>query len=251
MTADASCSAFVSWNVPTVSDNCGIRSFATNFGANSGFFGVGIHQIGYLAIDNCGQVSRCSFLIIVEGGCCTQNLTINCPADFDACPGSSIDPSVTGQASSTGTTECPTDITFTDTEVSTGACTGERIIDRKWTATRASDGATISCTQRISLIDDQGPTITNCPADMVVTADASCQATVSWTAPTATDDCGLQSFVSSTGSNSGVFSVGTHTVTYTATDNCGNQSTCSFSIVVSGPAPVSYTHLTLPTIYSV
>ena len=236
VTADASCSAFVSWNVPTVSDNCGIRSFATNFGANSGFFGVGIHQIGYLAIDNCGQVSRCSFLIIVEGGCCTQNLTINCPADFDACPGSSIDPSVTGQASSTGTTECPTDITFTDTEVSTGACTGERIIDRKWTATRASDGATISCTQRISLIDDQGPTITNCPADMVVTADASCQATVSWTAPTATDDCGLQSFVSSTGSNSGVFSVGTHTVTYTATDNCGNQSTCSFSIVVSGPA---------------
>ncbi len=246
VTADATCSAFVSWSVPTVSDNCGIKTFATNFGANSGFFGVGIHQIIYLATDDCGQVSKCSFLIIVDGGCCSQSLTINCPADYDACPGSSIDPSVTGQATSSGSASCPLDITFADTEVSTGACAGERVIDRTWTATRAADGKSVSCVQRISLVDDLGPSITNCPADMVISADATCQATVSWTAPTATDDCGLQSLVSSTGSNSGVFSVGTHTVTYTATDNCGNQSTCSFNIVVSGPSltitcPADYT----------
>ncbi len=236
VTADASCSANVSWTPPTASDNCGIRSFSNSFGANSGNFGVGTHTITYTAIDNCGQISKCSFLIIVEGGCCTQNLSINCPADFTACPGSPYDPGVAGSPTSSGTTECPVDITFADTDQSTGPCTGERVILRRWTATRAADGQTVECTQRITLIDTQGPAITNCPADIVITANSTCQATVSWTAPTASDDCGLQSLVSSTGSESGVFDVGTHTVIYTATDNCGNTTTCSFSIVVSGPA---------------
>ena len=42
-------------------------------------------------------------------------------------------------------------------------------------------------------------------------------------------------------------------VTYSGSDQCGNaiSTTCTVAVTGSGPAAVSYTHLTLPTIYSV
>ena len=54
---------------------------------------------------------------------------------------------------------------------------------------------------------------------------------------------------------------GTHIITYMATDECGNTAVCTTELTVvdnTEPVavckelvPVSYTHLTLPTIYSV
>ena len=234
VTAGTDCQALVSWTPPTASDNCGLATFANNIGSNSGVFDVGQHTITYTATDNCGQVTTCSFVITVEGGCCTADVTINCPADFTGCPGSSVEPSITGSATSSGTTDCPVNISFSDASATQSGCTGSRVIDRTWIATRAFDGATVSCVQRITLIDTIAPTFSSCPANIVVTADANCHATVSWTAPGASDDCGVASITSSVNAETGVFVIGAHTITYTATDNCGNTSTCSFTITVLG-----------------
>ena len=67
------------------------------------------------------------------------------------------------------------------------------------------------------------------PADISQTNDAGeCMAAVTWTEPTAADNCAIATFTSS--HNPGdEFPVGTTTVTYTATDIHGNSSSDSSS----------------------
>ncbi|MBS0226306.1 MAG: HYR domain-containing protein, partial [Proteobacteria bacterium] len=65
-----------------------------------------------------------------------------------------------------------------------------------------------------------------------LSAGAACDATATWTAPTAADNCTLASFTS-THNSGAVFALGTTTVTYTATDAAGNTSTCSFNVTVT------------------
>ena len=73
-----------------------------------------------------------------------------------------------------------------------------------------------------------------CPSDQSGTTDSGlATGTISWTAPTATDNSGTQTLTSS--HNPGdAFPVGSTSVTYTATDAAGNTATCSFVIVVAG-----------------
>ena len=66
----------------------------------------------------------------------------------------------------------------------------------------------------------------------------TCSQTATWTAPTATDNCGISTFTSNYNSGA-AFPVGSTTVTYTATDVNGNVSTCSFTVtVVDNTKPV-------------
>src|SRR5690606_19830687 len=65
---------------------------------------------------------------------------------------------------------------------------------------------------------------------------------VSWTIPTASDNCNVASFVLDLDGGSNValigntqlaeFAVGVYNVTYTATDGSGNMATCTFVITV-------------------
>ncbi|MBN1387194.1 MAG: gliding motility-associated C-terminal domain-containing protein, partial [Bacteroidales bacterium] len=100
-------------------------------------------------------------------------------------------------------------------------------------------GNSVNVTQTITIDDITDPVITGCPADITVPADGvTCDAVVSWTEPTATDNCSLASF---TGSHvpGATFSMGITIVTYTATDDCGNTAICTFNItVIDEEAPV-------------
>ncbi|WP_113922614.1 HYR domain-containing protein [Cognataquiflexum aquatile] len=98
-------------------------------------------------------------------------------------------------------------------------------------------------------LDGVAPVIADCPTDITVSNDAdSCEAAVTWTAPTASDDKGTVSLTSNFEPGA-VFPVGTTEVTYTATDAAGNQATCSFTVtvedtqdpIISCPANVSET----------
>ncbi len=76
------------------------------------------------------------------------------------------------------------------------------------------------------------PVITNCPSNIVANLGASCSMPVTWTPPTATDNCGAVS-LTSTHSPGSSFSKGVTLVTYTATDDYGNESTCTFTVTVN------------------
>jgi Leucine-rich repeat (LRR) protein len=75
------------------------------------------------------------------------------------------------------------------------------------------------------------PVLSNCPANISLTTTGT-TAIATWTAPTATDNCGTPSVLSNY--NSGfAFPIGVTSVTYTATDGKGNKSTCSFNVTVT------------------
>jgi hypothetical protein len=107
-------------------------------------------------------------------------------------------------------------------------------------ATDASGNQSL-CTLTITVTDAQLPTVA-CPANIAVTgstANGICSATVTYTNPTASDNCGLQSSYLLNGLASGsVFPVGVTTNVWKATDEGGLTATCAFTVTVGcGTAP--------------
>src|SRR5690554_3520194 len=98
---------------------------------------------------------------------------------------------------------------------------------------------TATCSFDVTVNDTEAPVIVDCPTDITVNNDlGSCDAVVTWTAPTFTDNC-TNTTLTSTHEPGDVFPVGTTTVTYTATDGEGNTATCSFEVTVNDTeAPV-------------
>jgi len=90
------------------------------------------------------------------------------------------------------------------------------------------------------LIDQTAPVLT-IPDDIIIHSDAgACGAVVTWTPPTATDNC-LGSVPVSCASapsiglgNGSVFPLGTTTMTCTTADSCANTTVQSFDVIVSG-----------------
>ncbi len=228
------CVGNANWAIPTATDNCGTPSLSSNYNSSHDF-PIGTTTVIYTATDNCGNTASCSFNVIVTDNCCDDSPTITCPADYSACPGSSIDPSVTGTAtSSNGNSSCPASvITYTDNVISTGPCSGATVIERTWIATISGTSMSASCTQIITLSDNTNPVLANCPGDITLASNNSdCTGSTTWTAPTATDNCGTPT-ITSNYSTSYHFPIGTTTVVYTATDACGNTAACSFDVTVT------------------
>ncbi len=225
------CAAIVSWTAPTATDDCGIQSLSSSFAPGSSF-AIGTTTVTYTAIDKCGKQVQCSFTVTVTDNCCNDVPIINCPANIDLCSGSSTQPANTGTATASygGNSTCVApEISFTDVTTGQGCAT---VITRTWRAVNpSSPSAVATCTQTIRLTDTTAPVISNCPSNISVTTDENCTAVVNWTAPTATDNCSLQSLLS-THNPGNTFAPGVTTVRYTATDNCGNMSVCSFTVTV-------------------
>ena len=84
------------------------------------------------------------------------------------------------------------------------------------------------------ITDAEAPVISGTPSTQNVNTDAGLStATVSWAAPTASDNTGSVSLTSDYSPGS-TFPIGTTTVTYTAMDTYSNTATSSFDIVVTG-----------------
>ncbi|HKK74362.1 MAG TPA: HYR domain-containing protein [Saprospiraceae bacterium] len=150
---------------------------------------------------------------------CGANVTFTIPAATDNCDASvdlSSSPS-SGSYFAVGTTE----VTVTATD---------------------DAGETDQCTFNVVVNDNQDPSITGCPGNIVnVNNDAGqCGAIVSWIAPTVSDNCPGATI--SPNINPGTFfPVGTTQVSYTATDAAGNSpADCTFSVTVEDTeAPVA------------
>jgi hypothetical protein len=86
----------------------------------------------------------------------------------------------------------------------------------------------------VTIEDDEPPVIENCPDNFSIYVDGSCNAaTAYWVAPTASDNCGMQSFSPNNYPGAYLSVAGSpHTITYTATDYSGNVSVCSFLVTV-------------------
>jgi gliding motility-associated-like protein len=224
-------------------DACGIASLSlsqTNFSCAN----LGANTVTLTVVDVNGNSSTCTSTITVID---------NTAPSFNTTPSSISQNSVLGNCGRVITYAAPTffdacSSTMAQTDGS-GLTSGDffpvGVTNQTYTITDPS-GNTTSYTFTVTIVDNQLPVITNCPANMTLAASpTSCNALANWIAPSGSDNCpGV--VVSSTHAPGSSFPVGTTTVTYTATDASNNQATCSFTVTVldnTGPFVAS-----LPTV---
>ncbi len=132
----------------------------------------------------------------------------------------------------TGEVEATDNGTFTVTQSPTaGTIIGIGVTPVTLTVTDDADNS-VTCTANITVTDDTLPVISGCPTDITESAtDEYCGNNVTWTAPTATDNCSVT--LTSSHNPGDFFDVGTTTVTYTATDPGGNTDICTFDVIVN------------------
>ncbi|MGB1070301.1 MAG: HYR domain-containing protein [Planctomycetota bacterium] len=220
------CGAVVTWAEPNAVDNCQISTFEPSLPSGT-FFEVGVNVVTYTAVDIHGNFSSENFVVTVndnespalnnmpaditlnsEAGLCSAVVTWAEPQPSDNC---AIDASgsshLPGDTFLVGTTE----VTYSTTDI---------------------HGNSISASFNVTVLDEEMPMITDMPASRQLQTDpGQCGAMAQWTEPSSTDNCQVDTFVSS--HNSGdIFPVGDTTVTYTSTDIHGNQSSESFVVTV-------------------
>ncbi|MGA1780818.1 MAG: HYR domain-containing protein, partial [Planctomycetota bacterium] len=226
--ADAgACTAVVTWTAPTSADNCGTVTSLSGSHAPGDTFPLGTTTVTYTTTDDNANTTTASFTITVEddelpvltgaladqsgdtdAGLCTTSFTWTAPTASDNCPGvvltSTHNP---GDSFTAGVTT----VTYTATDA-------------------AGNAATSSFT--ITVTDPESPTLTGVPLGLsFVNETGLCSAVAVWDEPTAADNCGIDTLITTHASGS-VFPVGVTTVTYTATDLSGNITTANFDITI-------------------
>ena len=94
-TTGSACSAIVNYPFPTAPDNCPGQITITQSGNNSsGTYAVGTHTITFMATDQQGNPSTCSFDITVN-----SSITVNLGADITACSSATLLPQAPSGAS--------------------------------------------------------------------------------------------------------------------------------------------------------
>jgi PKD repeat protein len=104
------------------------------------------------------------------------------------------------------------------------------------------NGNSNTCTSTVT-IEDVTPPVITCAADIVVCATDGNGATITYGAPSATDNCNYsitQTDASGLASGS-TFPVGTTTIEYTVTDDGGNTDVCSFDVTVDAKPVAAFT----------
>ena len=226
------CTTTYWWTPPTVNDNCGVVADYTWSHNPGDTFSVGTTTVTYTAKDPYGNTGVCSFDVVVYEDVAP---VITCPTAVTVYN----DPGVcyaTGVALGTATA---TDNCDPAPVISNNAPTqfpkGDTTVT--WLALDSS-GNTATCTQTVTVLDNEPPVIT-CPGDFTVYTDPSlCSAVVAFGTATAVDNCDPAPVITHNWTG-GPFPKGDTTITWTATDADGNSSTCPQTItVIDGENPV-------------
>ncbi|MDR9457661.1 MAG: HYR domain-containing protein, partial [Salegentibacter sp.] len=238
-TADAdSCGAMIEITAPQVSDNCSeVEAVGTRDDneALDAEYPVGTTTITWTATDENGNdaqpieqtvtVTDDQAPVIAE---CPIDLTLS--ADEGGCSASEVElgmPEVTDN--------CDSELSITNDAPEVFEL-GETTVT--WTVTDAAGNET-TCTQTVTVEDNEAPVIAECPADLTLSADeGSCSASeVDLGLPQVTDNC--DSELSITNDAPEVFELGETIVTWTVTDAAGNETTCTQTVTVEdNEAPV-------------
>jgi len=227
------CGASVAWIEPTAVDSCdGVLSYSTRSHASGSIFGTGTTAVEYQFTDTAGNVAGCTFDVTVNDD---DPPSMGCPGDV----ATGTDPGACGAIVTYDVTA--SDPCGASVDQISGLPSGALFLVgttvNRFRATDAS-GNTSECEFQVEVEDHEQPTIEGGPTGDVErnVATGSCEATATWSEPTASDNCGVQS-LSGTHALGDTFSVGRTTVTYTATDVNGNASSLSFDVVVRDGQP--------------
>jgi surface antigen len=214
------------------SDNCGVDYVINNFNQsstlNGAMFPVGTTTVIWTVYDVNGNTASCNQVIEVLD---TQLPTIACPQNISV----DSDPEVCGAEvmfQVTADDNCPNYIVTQTAGIASGMTFPVGTTTNVFVVVDAS-GNSAACSFDVTVTDVEYPTISGIPADFNVNNDLGlCSAVVTWTAPTADDNCAVDTLYS-THPSGFAFPVGTTTVTYTAIDVNGLITTASFDVTVT------------------
>jgi uncharacterized repeat protein (TIGR01451 family) len=168
----------------------------------------------------------CNFTVTVNAfaGC-----VINCPASLTVGNDPGLCSATVIYATPTTSGPCSGTVTCTPASGSTFPV-GSTVIT-------CTDGAEASCSFPLNVLDTQEPTVV-CPANISQPVDAGqCSTTVTYAAPTASDNCPGVGAVICTPASGSVFPSGVTEVTCSVNDAAGNPGSCSFTVSVTETQP--------------
>lgn len=228
--------ANVSFVIPTPMDNSGGAVTVVPTHASGSFFPVGVTTVTITATDPSQNSVAASFTVTVNDA--EGPVISNMPADITVNTDVGQNFATVSWTAPTATDNVP-GVVLTSTHAP-----GDQFplgtTNVTYTATDAnSNVATASFV--VTVTDDEAPVIVGLPSDITADTDAGQDfATVSWTAPTATDNApGVT--LTSTHAPGDQFPVGTTSVSYTATDANSNSTTETFAVTVNDAQPPVFT----------
>lgn len=244
-TASASFSASATDNCPGVA----VKYFI-NYGTGTQteitsprIFPKGTTTVTVQAKDASNNISTCTFTITVTD---TQNPTVTAPGDVTVSTGP-------------GAVNCSRVVTVAEFGVATHSdnCPGETVqitgvpagnlfpVGTTVLTYTVTDAAGLQSTdQQNIIVNDNTPPVITCPGNVTVYTGpgrTSCDQVATWTAPTATDNCGTVTQFAGPPTTSGTFPTGTTTVSYTFQDASGNLASCTFTVTVIDNTPPAVT----------
>ena len=233
----------ISINTPVMMDNCvsdlnltytynGTFSVASGTTSIDLDFQVGSSVVTFTVSDN-NNSTVCSVTVVIsEMG--DPNDFIDCPSDVFSCndtinnipPMFNIDPALV-------------DINYILSGATVGSGTdGVFNVDFQpgttcvmYIATHVSTNIKDTCTFKV-MVDSIAPSVT-CPNNITAFATAgTCDAEVSWTASTFSDDCGIEAVISTLTSPSTFDVGGPYNISTVVIDSAGNSASCNFQVTV-------------------
>ncbi len=191
------------------------------------------HTVVITATDAAGLTATCSVVLTAKD--VTAPVITVCPAPQNVNLSGSCSITVPNLVALTSATDnCTYTITQAPAATTILASAHNQVHNVTISATDAAGNVT-TCVVALTAKDVTNPAFTGCPANITVNnTPGQCGATVSWTAPTPTDNCVGVTSVQTAGLASGsFFPYGTTTITYTATDLAGLTAVCTFTVTVN------------------
>lgn len=239
---------------PFATDNCNVSDLGYSDQLNLNTCGIGTITRTWTATDESGNSTSCTMTINVSDN---TPLSVSFPDDivaFDC--GFDTDPSATGEPILSGNDCENLGITNTDFIFYTAFPSCYQLVRNwaviDWCVYQPNDPDNTGFwehTQTIEVLDNEAPQL-NCPADLTVAIQdgQACATFVNLEDAIATD-CSEEVVISNdspfsdkgNANASGVYPIGTHSVTFSATDGCGNTAECSLQLTVvdaQAPSPV-------------
>ncbi|MBK7030039.1 MAG: HYR domain-containing protein [Bacteroidales bacterium] len=228
------CGAVVTYTAPVGTDNCGGANTIRTAGLASGAtFPVGVTTNTFVTTDAAGNSTSCSFTVTVLDNVLPE---ITCPADITTSAEAGGCTATVTYTAPVGTDICAGAVTVQTAGLASGSSFPAGVTTNTFRVTDAS-GNEATCSFTVTVTDTEAPVISNCPSNISQSNDLNqCNAIVTWTEPTATDNCTSSGNLVWTKSHTpgSSFPVGTTTVTYTARDASNNSSvSCSFTVTVT------------------
>ena len=229
------CTAVVNFTTPTPTDNCP-GATAVCAPASGSTFAKGTTTVTCTATDAATLTATCTFTVTVSD---SQAPTITCPANVTVSTAVGTCSAVATFADPTVSDNCPGVGTPSCTPAS-GSTFPKGIATVSCSVTDASANSA-NCTFTVTVNDTQAPSIT-CPPNITTpTAAGQCSATVTFAAPTVSDNCpgvGTPACAPASGSS---FAKGTTTVTCSVADASSNTASCTFTVTVNDTQPPTIT----------